>query len=172
VQIKDIIQLCEAVKPTAMSIKELKAALEKWFVPSGRKVDNEINFIINHELSKGARNPPSIKKNMIFRCEILNASGQIKPRRKTQNQIIAYSKTPNGAFAYYESLGVSNNFIIVRKEFKKEDFVLDFEKLTNVKILAGSHFNNAANEEEIWMKPTPYYTSIDTKEIVYDTRKL
>lgn len=145
----------------------LKEACENWMEMYFDA--NDINTILTHPYSQQFKQPPSdIEK--LYRGLIVKG-GKIKSvPGKSNRKFVAYATHQYGAEAFLASLDVDGRQVIVEKQFNPADFVLDFtglyENLFPENLTA---FNRYETEYEVWMRATPYYTSVDEKEIVSDS---
>ena len=92
-------------------------------------------------------------------------------KAKTNRTFMAFATEPEGAEEFIRSLDPSDRrAIIIQKEFHPGDFLLDFTGLYE-SLFPHVHQNMYYQSEyEVWMRATPYYISVDEKEIVQDTQ--
>lgn len=148
-------------------LESLKAACENWMEMYFDA--NDINTILSHPYSQQFKQPPS-GIDRLYRGLVVKGN-QIKAvPGKSNRKFIAYATHQYGAEAFLASLDIGGRQVIVEKQFNPADFILDFtglyENLFPDNLTA---FNRYETEYEVWMRATPYYTSVDEKEIVNDT---
>lgn len=98
--------------------------------------------------------PPSLTK--IYR----SVRKLYKP---SKDAVVAYAANWQGAANFAESFNVNGKWFMIEKKFNPNDFLLDFTRMIQHYGLVGP---KDENEYELWMKPTPYYTT-GTEEEVY-----
>jgi hypothetical protein len=89
---------------------------------------------------------------------------------KSNGKIVAFATDINGAHEFMRSIDAMQRYVIIKKEFRPQDFVLDYTSFyeTHDPDSQGSRY---ISEHEVWMKNTPYYTSAKKDEIVFDSDK-
>ena len=104
--------------------------------------------------SKPFMRPPSLGK--IYRA--------VKtPNKPSRGSVMAYSQSKQGAVNFAYSFAVSGRWYLLEKDFNPADFLLDFTAMIQHYKMVG---DRDENEYEVWMKPTPYYTTGTKEEVV------
>jgi hypothetical protein len=138
----------------------LMSALRQW-----NRMENTSqsqNIILNSPAADAFKNPPSgVRK--IYRVIVLK--NRTLTDIKSSGQVVVYSTSLEGAEEFVRTLGIQDksgaSWVIVAKKFYPKDMLLNFEAMI-VKLSGRSEFN----EDEIWMKPTFYYTTYNDSEII------
>lgn len=96
---------------------------------------------------------------------IYRTVGDINKTAQARNRVaVAYSPKLSGAEYFFRHQASGNkNFHVVQKQFKPEDFLLDFAAMVKGLGLQNKQYEK---EHEIWMRPTPYYASYNADELV------
>lgn len=142
------------------SNEEVIEAIQSWF--EMWQPAKQVSVILKSPLSQNFTNANASE---IYRCVIVSKTGGIK-NPVTTKQIIVYTSDISNAHRFYNSLDISNDYLVVKKVFHSNDLILNFSELANSLGQSGGW-----DENELWMRPTPYYTTVDQSEIVYDSRK-
>jgi hypothetical protein len=89
---------------------------------------------------------------------------------KSNGKIVAFATDINGAHEFMRSIDAMQRYVIIKKEFRPQDFALDYTSFyeTHDPDSQGSRY---ISEHEVWMKNTPYYASAKKDEIVFDSDK-
>lgn len=88
---------------------------------------------------------------------------------KSAGGIIAFATDIAGAHQFIQSLNIQDRYVIIKKQFRPEDFVLDFTSFFETYDY-GSLNQRYVSEHEVWMKNTPYYHSVSKDEVVFDSK--
>lgn len=88
---------------------------------------------------------------------------------KSGGKIVAFATDIRGAHQFIQSLDIQDRYVIIAKQFRPHDFVLDFTSFFETYDY-GSLNQRYVSEHEVWMKNTPYYNSVSKDEIVYDSK--
>jgi hypothetical protein len=89
---------------------------------------------------------------------------------KAGGPVIAYATDKAGCMEFLRSVGVSNEkWVIVEKQLKPADFLLDFSAMYEELELDSS--SRYETEYEVWMKPTSYYTKFSKAEVVFTSEQ-
>ena len=82
--------------------------------------------------------------------------------KQNRNLVIPYASDIQGALAFTYSFDIPANWYIIEKEFRPNDFYLDYSSMIEYYGLdyAGE------DEFEIWMRNTPYYNMGTEEEVV------
>ena len=150
-----------------MRAEELKPdplveALENWQAMSYDEQD--IDIILSDPRTKPFQRAPGGVQS-VYRCLIPGTRlGFEAPSRK----FVTYSTTAEGAETFYHSLEVEDRYVIVRKQFRPADCVLDYTALYE-HIMKPDRFSRYISEDEVWMRNNAYYGRYKKSEIVYDS---
>ena len=134
---------------------EFQAAVENW--QEMWDTDAAAKIILASPEAKPFMKPP-VGFMYVFR-----AVKQLNTPSK--NTVIAYSLAHQGAENFAKTLDIPGKWYLTSKNFNPADFLLDFSAMIQHYKLAG---DRDMPEYEIWMKPTPYYTTA-TKDEVFGT---
>ena len=115
--------------------------------------------ILKDPASQPYRRPPSNLK-IIYRT-----IGDINKTNTARNRVaVAYATNLSGAEYYFRNQTKNNkNFHVIQKQFIPQDFLLDFAAMCKGLGLTNSQYQK---EHEIWMRPTQYYASYNSNELV------
>lgn len=152
---------------TGEDLPELKQALENWY--NMKFTAQDIETILEHPYSQPFKKPQG-NYSELYRGLVVSGN-QIKavPKKNTRT-FVAYATHRSGAEVFLGSINVSERRrVIVEKEFNPADFVLDFSRLYESVVGWKNLGRYYDPEQEVWMRATPYYTSVDDAEIITDT---
>jgi hypothetical protein len=128
--------------------------------------------ITKHELADKFRSPPRVKS--IYRAVIMteedlkkfDRSGRLKGRVNgfdgRKGKQLPYSLDPHIALNAVKDLESGEAIAVFKKELRPADFVLDFSKLVDTFKIKTTQ----AQEKEVWMSATDYYTSFGKEELI------
>lgn len=138
----------------------LNDALENWM--EMYDTETAAKTILASPEIKPFTKPPSVQK--LYRG-IVPKDRDIN-EIKSNNSVVAFSTGEAGAVAFIESLQTMENWVIIVKDFRPADFLLNFSNLYQA-------YSTEAyiNEYEVWMKPTPYYAGVNKNEVVLTSRQ-
>ena len=150
-----------------MRARELKPdplihAIEAWL--EMEHDEDDVETILRDPRSRPFRRPPG-GIQYLYRCLVTDGALESEP---AYEECVTYSITVDGALAFYDSLNTDEDFVIVRKQFRPADFVLDFTALRNhVMPTDPDNPRISISEREIWMRNNAYYGRYKKSEIVY-----
>jgi hypothetical protein len=149
-------------------LEPLREACENWMNMYFETSD--LKTILNHPYSQKFKKPPA-GIQQLYRGLIVKNRQLKSIKAKTNRTFMAFATEPEGAEEFIRSLDLPDEReIIIAKEFHPGDFLLDFTGLYE-SIFPHVHQNMYYNSEyEVWMRATPYYISVDEKEIIQDTQ--
>jgi hypothetical protein len=152
---------------TGEDLPELKQALDNWY--NMKFTAQDIKTILEHPYSQPFKRPQG-DYSELYRGLVVRGN-QIKAVPKKGNRMfVAYATHRSGAEVFLGSINVSERRqVIVEKEFNPADFVLDFSRLYESVVGWKNLGRYYDPEQEVWMRATPYYTSVDDAEIITDT---
>jgi hypothetical protein len=139
---------------------EVIDAIENW--KEQKHPNSQVPIILSPHYAKNFKIADA---NEIYRCLTITDSDKIH-NVKASNRIIVYTESINCAHGFHYALDSTLDYIIIKKEFRPNDLVLNFSAFT------GWMRQLNDNEQELWMRPTTYYRTFDESEIVYDSRKI
>ena len=142
----------------------VQMALENWMEMESTPQD--IQTILSSKESQPYKKPPNIK--WLYRA-IVPKDRDINSIKST-GQVVAFATDIQGAMNFIQTLGINDDYVIIRKPFNPADFLLDFTSMYE-NIAQGAHSERYIKESEVWMKPTPEYTSAKKNEIVYSSKE-
>ncbi len=144
---------------------ELADAIEDWHTM--HETVNSVDFILDSPEAKPFKTPPNNIKTL-YRA-IVPKDREINSI-KANGKIVAFATDINGAHEFIRSIDVMQRYVIIKKEFRRQDFVLDYTSFYETYDTArpGSRY---ISEHEVWMNNTPYYASAKKDEIVFDSDK-
>ena len=142
----------------------VQMALENWMEMESTPQD--IQTILSSPESKPYKKPPNIK--WLYRA-IVPKDRDINSIKST-GQVVAFATDMQGAINFIQTLEISDDYVIIRKPFNPSDFLLDFTSMYE-NIAQGAHSERYVKEHEVWMKPTPEYTTAKKNEIVYSSKE-
>ena len=132
---------------------EFQAAVENW--QEMWDTDAAAKIILASPEAKPFMKPPVVPFGYVFRA--------VKQLNKpSKNTVIAYSLARRGAENFAKTLDIPGKWYLTSKKFNPADFLLDFSAMIQHYKLAG---DRDMPEYEIWMKPTPYYTTAVEDEV-------
>ena len=149
--------------PDAIQTPGLSDALADW--SEMHETVQSVSKILSSIEAKPFRTPPA-GITALYRA-IVPKDREINSI-KSNGKIIAYATNINGAHQFIETLDIDDRYVIIKKAFHPQDFMLDFTSMFETYDY-GSQNERYISEHEIWMKPTPYYKSAKKEEIVYDS---
>ena len=128
---------------------------------------NSIDTILNSPEADPFKKPPTNIK-ALYRA-IVPKNNEIN-EIKTGGKIVAFATDIKGAHEFIHTLDIQDRYVIIKKEFRPQDFLLDYTSLyeTYDETTQGMYY---LSEHEVWMKNTPYYRSAQKDEVVYDSAK-
>ena len=147
---------------------DLKEAMENWQQMYADA--NDIATILNHPYSQQFRRPPAGIQRL-YRGLMLKGRSLKALSGKSNRKLVAYATNPAGAHVFLASLDLPDEQqIIIEKQFNSGDFLLDYTALYE-SVFADElgPYSRYEPEYEVWMRATPYYTSIKEEEIVNQT---
>ena len=144
---------------------ELTDAIEDWHTMN--ETVNSVDVILASNEAKPFKTPPNNIK-ILYRA-IVPKNRDINSI-KSNGKIVAFATDINGAHEFMRTIDVMQRYVIIKKEFRRQDFVLDYTSFyeTHDPDSQGSRY---ISEHEVWMKNTPYYKSANKDEIVFDSDK-
>jgi hypothetical protein len=134
-------------------------AMESWF--EMWQPSKQIPIILSAPEAKDFK---TANADTIYRCYVLTRDGKIRGQKKN-SKVAVYTMDQRMAHEFYHSLDIANKYIVVAKQFHPKDLILNFSAFANSKGRSGGW-----DEKELWMKPTPYYTSVQPSEIVFRSK--
>ena len=148
---------------------DLKEAMENWQQMYADASD--IATILNHPYSQRFRQPPAGIQHL-YRGLMLKGRSLKALSGKSNRKLVAYATNPAGAHVFLASLDLPDEQqIIIEKQFNPGDFLLDYTALyESVFAEELGPYSRYESEYEVWMRATPYYTSIKEEEIVNQNR--
>jgi hypothetical protein len=144
--------------------ENVQEALENWMEMESSPHD--IQTILSSPESAPYKKPPNIK--WLFRA-IVPKNRDINSIKST-GQVVAFATDMQGAINFIRTLEIQDDWVIIRKPFNPSDFLLDFTDMYE-KVAQGAHSERYIKEHEVWMKPTPEYTTANKNEIVYSSKE-
>lgn len=138
----------------------LNAALENWM--EMYDTETAAKTILASPEAEPFTKPPSVQK--LYRG-IVPKDRDIN-EIKANNSVVAFATSIDGAVAFIESLETMDAWVIIAKDFRPADFLLDFSALYQEYSTEAS-----VDEYEVWMKPTPYYAGVNKNEVVLTSRQ-
>jgi hypothetical protein len=150
-----------AIKP---ALEKLARACDNWFNMEYTAAD--IQTILTSPYSKPYKMPPQSAAT-IYRCIFPN-NPAAETERDTRG-FISYANSMRGVEAFRKLTGAKDPYYIIAKKIKPADFILNFTSLYEMCMAdMGANYDS---EGELWIKPTPYYTTHTKAEIVFDGTK-
>ena len=134
----------------------------------------DIDFILNHPYCQQYKNPKKCNLTngeVIYRAidgpSRIAKEGILKKaiQQKTKRPIISYSIYSMHAHNAVQDYETGNPIMVFEKKLRVADFVFGFTDLVT-DLEERGYDCNCRYEEEVWMKPTPYYTTYTPKEQV------
>ena len=155
------------IKEDRDDLAPLKEACENWMEMYFDA--NDINTILNHPYSQQFKKPPA-SIDRLYRGLVVKGNKFKAVPGKSNRKFVAYATHQYGAEAFLASIDAGGRQVIIEKQFNPGDFLLDFTGLyESLFPEAQDIFNRYETEYEVWMRATPYYSSVNEKEIVKDT---
>jgi hypothetical protein len=154
-----------AIDEMAGDLSDLKEAMENWQTMYADA--NDIATILNHPYSQQFKRPPAGIQRL-YRGLMLKGRSLKALSGKSNRKLVAYATNPAGAHVFLASLDLPDEQqIIIEKQFNPGDFLLDYTALYE-SVFADElgPFSRYEPEYEVWMRATPYYTSVKEEEIV------
>ena len=151
--------------PKSINTPGLADAISDW--SSMEETVNSIDTILKSPESNPFKKPPTNIK-ALYRA-IVPKNREIN-QIKTSGKIVAFATDIRGAHEFIHTLDIQDRYVIIKKEFRPQDFLLDYTSLyeTYDETSQGMYY---LSEHEVWMKNTPYYRSAQKDEVVYDSAK-
>ena len=156
----------EYLGPDAIKTPGLSDALSDW--TEMWETTQSVKTILSSPESKPFKNPPAGIRTL-YRA-IVPKDQEINQIKSTGG-IVAFATDIKGAHQFIQTLDIQDRYIIIEKQFRPEDFVLDFTSFFETYDY-GSLNQRYVSEHEVWMKNTPYYNSVSKDEVVYDSEKV
>jgi hypothetical protein len=146
-------------------LSDLKEAMENWQTMYADASD--IATILNHPYSQQFKQPPAGIQSL-YRGLMLKGRSLKAVSGKSNRKLVAYATNPAGAETFLASLDLPDEQqIMIEKQFNPGDFLLDYTALyESVFAEELGPYSRYEPEYEVWMRATPYYTSIKEEEIV------
>jgi hypothetical protein len=146
-------------------LSDLKEAMENWQQMYADASD--IATILNHPYSQQFKRPPAGIQHL-YRGLMLKGRSLKALSGKSNRKLVAYATNPAGAHVFLASLDLPDEQqIIIEKQFNPGDFLLDYTALYESVFAEDlGPYSRYEREYEVWMRATPYYTSIKEEEIV------
>jgi hypothetical protein len=85
---------------------------------------------------------------------------------KSSGQVVAYATRIEGAIEFVQSLEIMDKWVIIEKDFRPADFLLDFTSMYEALSTA-----SYTSEHEVWMRPTSYYAGVNKNEVVLTSKE-
>jgi len=147
-----------AIPESVENAEQLEASANDWLVMMFD--NNDIETILNApDQFKQAPNT-----NSVYRAIFKDRNVQ-KENAKTSAKFIPYSTSMAGAQTYVQMSDNPGAYVIVKKDFKASDMLVNFQSIVeHYDLLIPQNW-----EDEVWMKRTPYYTKSNKNEIVFDS---
>ena len=153
----------EYLGPDAIKTPGLSDALSDW--TEMLETAQSVKTILSSPESKPFKNPP-VGVSTLYRA-IVPKDQEINQIKSTGG-IVAFATSIEGAHQFIRTLRIQDRYVIIAKKFYPKDFVLDFTSFFETYDY-GSLNQRYVSEHEVWMKNTPYYSSVSKKEVVYDS---
>ena len=152
-----------------MRARELKPdplihAIEAWL--EMEHDEDDVETILRDPRSQPFRRPPG-GIQYLYRCLVTDGALDSEP---AYEKYVTYSISVDGALAFYDSLNTDEDFVIVRKQFKPADCILNFSALYE-HIIKPDRFSYYISEDEVWMRNNEIYGRYNRSEIVYRSDK-
>ena len=146
-------------------LADLKEAMENWQTMNANASD--IATILNHPYSQQFKQP-SARIQSLYRGLMLKGRSLKAVSGKSNRKLVAYATNLVGAETFLASLDLPDEQqIIIEKQFNPGDFLLDYTALyESVFAEELGPYSRYEPEYEVWMRATPYYTSINRDEII------
>jgi len=141
------------------AVDQVTDAMNSWFEMFNPEEASQV--ILSSQL---AANFKTANASKLYRCIILSDSGKLRDP-KTAPTTVTYTTDMEISHRFFDSMDLPNEYLIIMKKFNPNDLLLNFSAFATSLGQTGGW-----DEKELWMKPTPYYTSINKAEIVYDSR--
>jgi hypothetical protein len=151
-KILEITESAETIKPSPEFIQ----AVEDW--QSMYHPDQAAKIILNSPEAQPFMRAPYIPQtDTLFRAV---RAGRFP--RVSKGPVVAYAWSASGAYAFVHTLDVRAKWRMAVKEFNPGDFLLNFTDMIHHYKRTGGRY---IAEDEVWMKPTPYYTTVDETDL-------
>lgn len=148
---------------SAPSKRKLYDALYVWFDQSPG-LDKAVSTILSSPLIKDYQTITGVTD--IYRTLTIKDGKLRMQASRSQEQVVAYTTDINVSHEFVKSFAHTSDYVVFKKKFNPDDLILDVTRFADA---IGA--DDSDNEHEIWMKRTPYYTTYNDSEIVYDSRK-
>lgn len=146
-------------------IEDLAEACDSWI--GLEHTSNSIGLILSHPFSKNLNNYDSkdIYRSVFISEEKFNKYGKVRVKPQKE-KFIAYSGRDDWASGQTrEDFDYSGDILTFKKEFQRENCILNFTELLNKIRNEGGHVTQI-DEQELWMKSIPYYLNCVKSELI------
>ena len=154
----------EYLGPNAIKTPGLNDALADW--SEMYETVKSVDIILSSAEAEPFKKPPT---NILALYRAIVPKDRETNQIKSGGKIVAFATDINGAHQFIETLDIEDRYVIIKKQFHPQDFVLDFTSFFETYDY-GSLNQRYVSEHEVWMKNTPYYNSVSQDEIVYDSK--